>query len=361
MIGSSNRLAWAALGLGALGCAAAAVVDARALLAVYLPIAVTVIAIPSGCLAVLMMSYLVRRAWTEDFHRPLTIATFTMPYVGLLLVPVLVAIPWLYPWATAETDSPFQAFYLTPAFFILRSIFYVGLWSLLALWMHQVYGDEFRMRRAASVGLIIFALTGSLAGIDWLESTNPEFHSSIYGLLFLTFQLLAGYAFGLFVLLKTHPPPPERIRGYAALLISVLLLWAYNHAMQYIIVWSGNIPEEALWYVKRNEGGWFWVLWALVTFQFIVPFLALLSSDLRASRVALLWSAGGTLALRFVEAILLVLPDLPARGAILILDVPATILFVVGAGLVAFMCVQGRLESRQDTQGAAHQRARQNA
>jgi hypothetical protein len=361
MIGSANRLAWAAFGLGALGCAAAAVVDARALLAVYLPVAVTVIAIPSGCLAVLMMSYLVRGAWTEDFHRPLTIAALTTPLAGLLLVPVLVAIPWLYPWATAGTHSSFQASYLTPAFFIARSIFYVGLWSLLALWMHQVYGDVFRMRRAASVGLIVFALTGSLAGIDWLASANPEFHSSIYGLLFLTFQLLAGYAFGLFVLLKTHPPHPERIRGYAALLISVLLLWAYNHAMQYIIVWSGNIPEEALWYAKRNEGGWFWVLWALVTFQFLVPFLALLSSDLRASRLALLWIAGATLALRFVEAILLVLPDLPARGGILVLNIPATVLFAAAAGFIAFMYVQGRLESRRDIQGNARERARQSA
>ena len=48
------------------------------------------------------------------------------------------------------------------------------------------------MTRAASVGLIVYALTVSLAGVDWMESLEPDFHSSIYGLLFLSFFIAAA-------------------------------------------------------------------------------------------------------------------------------------------------------------------------
>jgi len=41
------------------------------------------------------------------------------------------------------------------------------------------------MLRSASAGLITYALLVSFAGIDWIESLEPEFHSSIYGLLYL--------------------------------------------------------------------------------------------------------------------------------------------------------------------------------
>ena len=71
---------------------------------------------------------------------------------------------------------------------------------------------------SASAGLIVYALTATFAGIDWLESLTPEFHSSIYGLLFLTFELLAGFAFALTVALWRPDAPTFR---YGAILLSV--------------------------------------------------------------------------------------------------------------------------------------------
>ena len=48
--------------------------------------------------------------------------------------------------------------------------------------------------------------------------------------------------------------------GYGGLLLATLLLWAYMHAMQYIIIWAGNIPSEVTWYMRRESGGWAFVL-----------------------------------------------------------------------------------------------------
>jgi len=200
------------------GLAALIFAQPRAVLVAYLTAAVTVSAIPAGALAVLMITYLVRGDWTEGLHVPLAAAALTMPIAGILFAPVLIGIPWLYPWANeswvhdswvhdswahdswahdfvahAARHAGFKAFYLTPWFFVLRTVCYFLLWSLLAVWVRGAWADPRRMVRAASAGLIIYALTSSFAGVDWLESLTPQFHSSIYGLLFLTFQLLTDY------------------------------------------------------------------------------------------------------------------------------------------------------------------------
>src|SRR5436853_588307 len=85
--------------------------------------------------------------------------------------------------------------------------------------VRRAWTDPARMTRAASIGLMIYAPAVSLAGVDWMESLEPDFHSSIYGLLFLSFVLLAGIAFAIAggLVLRRRIGP---IRGYSALLLS---------------------------------------------------------------------------------------------------------------------------------------------
>ncbi len=65
------------------------------------------------------------------------------------------------------------------------------------------------------------------------------------------------------------------------MLLSAVLIWAYLHAMQYIVIWSGNIPDEVTWYLKRSTDGWQFFLAALAFGQFVLPFFALLSEAIR--------------------------------------------------------------------------------
>ena len=95
----------------------------------------------------------------------------------------------------------------------------------------------------------------------------------------------------------------------------MLLLWAYMHAMQYIIIWAGNIPDEVSWYVVRSKSGWGLALWVLFLGQFILPFFALLSARVRTSTRALIALSAITMLLRYLEFAVLILPplDLPRR------------------------------------------------
>jgi hypothetical protein len=297
--------------IAALALVAGLIVDSHSTLAAYLVALVALGAIPVGALGILMMTYLVRRAWTPALHVILISATAAIPVVALLFVPVLAGMAHLYPAAVGGAPlAPFKAVYLTPWFFALRTIVYFAIWSSLALWLRNAWNDSERMTRAASAGLIVFALSLSLAGVDWIESLEPNFHSSVYGLLFLSFSLLNGLAFALGAALLLRRRIGS-LKGYSALLLSLILLWAYLHAMQYIVIWSGNISAEVIWYLKRSTGGWQFV-WIVVSLgQFVFPFLALLSERARGDRRWLLALCGLTLAMRCCEAAVLILPAVP--------------------------------------------------
>src|ERR1043166_3545651 len=166
------------------------------------------------------------------------------------------------------------------------------------------------MKRSASIGLMAWALISSWAAIDWLESLEPDFHSSIYGLLATGFYLLAGFGFAVGALLLSGQSRRMSNAAYSGTFLSVLMLWAYLHAMQYIIIWTGNIPDEVVWYLTRLEGGWGYALWGMFIAPFIVPSFALLSVRVRGSPIPLLWLACVTASLRFLEAAVLILPPL---------------------------------------------------
>src|SRR4029079_7736034 len=117
------------------------------------------------------------------------------------------------------------------------------------------------------------------------------------------------------------------------LLLSVVLLWAYVHAMQYIVIWAGNIPDEAIWYIKRSSNGWQVVLAVIAVGQFVFPFFALLNSSVRSSRSWLLALCGVTLAMRCWEASILILPAIDNIAPLMVGLMLAAALTVVAVSL----------------------------
>ena len=322
--GSARSVVAAASGLVLI---AGFVVDARSTTAAYLVAWSALGATPIGALIVFMTSYLVRRRWTETLHPIFVATTGILPVVALTFIPILLFMKEIYPAiADGSTLPPFKARWFIPWFFLLRTVLYFLIWIALARWLRRAWRNDEAMIRAASVGSIVWTLTVSFAGIDWLESLEPKFHSSIYGLISLSFLLVNGTAFVIAAgLLSSRQIGPSR--GYSGLLLSVLLLWCYLHAMQYIVIWSGNIPKEVTWYIARSENGWQFVLAALSFGQFVFPFCALLGSRVRTDPHWLLALCGVTLARRGLEAAILILPAVHG------LSVMVTVAMMIAAGL----------------------------
>jgi hypothetical protein len=262
--------------------------------------------VPIGCLAILMMVTLVPGTWRELYGRPLLLGSSLLALAFVAVLPILIGMGPLYPWtnpAVTAAYPPFKAQWLSPTFFVLRQILY---WiGLIAIWLGLVVLAS-RRTAIAAAGLIGYALIASWMGGDLAESLTPDFHSSIYGLIILANGWLGGIAFANLVgLASREGAAPSSASGP---FMVALLAWAYLHAMQFIVIWAGDIPDEVVWYLARGTGGWAWVTAALFLLQGFGPFFAMLSPAVRQSRNGMMTVAAVTLAMRPVEAAWLLLP-----------------------------------------------------
>src|SRR4029078_218576 len=107
------------------------------------------------------------------------------------------------------------------------------------------------LRLLARFGAALYILTLTFASVDWVMSIEPHWFSSIFGVLFVAGQALAGMAFAIVVggLLSSRAPVAEvltveRFNDLGNLLLAFVMFWAYITLSQYLIIWSGNLPEE---------------------------------------------------------------------------------------------------------------------
>src|SRR5205807_180897 len=73
----------------------------------------------------------------------------------------------------------------------------------------------------------------------------------------------------------------------------------------------GNLPEEIIWYLPRTTGGWQYVALAIALFHFFVPFLLLLSRDIKRNPRTLAIVAGCLLFFQLVQLHWQILPAFP--------------------------------------------------
>lgn len=260
-----------------------------------------------GCLAVLMMLVLVPGTWRRLYTGPALVGSALLPVAALAAIPILFGLGTLYSWTDPAVTAAYPAFkaaWLSPSFFVVRQF---GYWVLLLGFWLALMILPFARTGIAAVGLIVYALVGSWMGIDAAETLTPGFHSSIYGLLILGGQWIAALAFGIALGVGAERKPPG-LAAAGALMVA-LLAWAYLHAMQFIVIWAGDVPDEVGWYLARGTHGWEFVTMALFLVQGFGPFFAMLSPRVRSSQTAMTAIAVVTLAMRPVETAWLVLPQ----------------------------------------------------
>ncbi|HYP01935.1 MAG TPA: hypothetical protein VER76_17220 [Pyrinomonadaceae bacterium] len=288
-----------------------------------------------GSLAIIMLHHLSGGGWGVVIRRPLEAASRTLPVMVVLFIPIAVALftHQLYPWTVPEEADleiiKHKALYLNIPFFLGRTVFYFAMWGLLAYFLSkwslaQDAADDPRERRRlkdrlqnlSGPGILLFGLTVTFAAVDWVMSLEPEWFSTIYGLLIMVGWGLTALAFAIVttVLLAKdehleHVYQPRHFHDHGKLLLAFVMLWAYFSFSQFLIIWSGNLPEEIPWYMRRLFGGWGYVAVALVIGHFALPFVLLLSRDLKRRGRTLVLVALLVLLMRVVDLFWTIAPS----------------------------------------------------
>lgn len=337
-------------------CAVGWVVDAPQFFSSWLLGVVYWLGISIGCLALAMIHHLTGGTWGVPVRRVLEAAAGLLPFLALLFVPLFFGIEVLYPWAReAAADDPVlahKALYLNEPFFLARWGVYFLVWIGLA-WSLQRLSDRQdraadprlgkRMQTIAAPGLVVWAFVTTFAYVDWLMSLEPHWFSTIYGVYFFGGSGMAAMAFLIAVaaLLAQRAPfagwlGRRHFHDWGKLLLAFVLLWTYFAFSQFLIIWSGNLPEEIVWYLHRMSHGWQWVGLALAVLQFGVPFALLLSRDLKRNVRAIAGLALFVLFMRWVDHLWQIAPNFHHQLHVHWLDVAAP-LAVGGLWLAGFV------------------------
>lgn len=360
-----GRIRTVALSVGALGavlCGIGFVIDREQFFQSYLVGWVFWVAVAIACLGWQMVQHLTAGGWGLVLRRTLEAGARTIPFLFVLFLPFLLGMDSVWHWASEEAagDALIQkkVLWLNVPFFWARIFGYFAIWTLYAYLLshYSKKQDEtgapaatVRMRVLSGPGVVLFVLTATAASWDLLMSLDAHWFSSLYGFYFVTSTALTGMLFmTVAAWWLAQRPPMNRVltakhfHDYGKLTLALVMFWAYMALSQFLITWSGNVPEFAVWYQDRNTGGWkpFTVL--LILFHFFVPFLILLSATLKKQPGKLVLVALYLLFMRWIDLYWQTAPNFHDEITVHWLDLAA---MVAVGGLWIFLFV-GELGKR---------------
>jgi hypothetical protein len=326
----------------------------------YLTAFAFVTSIALGALIFLMTTYVVGATWNASVRRLNECIVSVMPVLAVCFLPIAFGLHDLYLWTESASSLPeheqhllaHKQAYLNPPFFIARAALYFALWTLaaLALCRWSVRRDVLtrpdegppaglpptethppvpasasphaaspalephaRERAFSSVGLPLVALALTFAAFDWLMSLQPFWMSSIFGVYYFAGGFVASI--GLLVALAHAAARsgsdlirPSHFHALGRLMFGFTVFWAYIAFFQALLISLPNRPEEVVFYLRRLEGGWRGVAWALLALRFLVPFFVLLPRDIKFRGHVMAVVGLGLVAGQYLDMYWLVMP-----------------------------------------------------
>ena len=336
--------ALAALGIGgSLVLAGMLEHGADHLLETYLVSFAFFLSISLGGLFFVLLQHCTRAGWSVVVRRVAEAVAANVWLMAVLAIPVVLGMDHLYHWTdtAAAAHDPLLAgkiVFLNPTFFVIRLVVYFLLWGLMASFLHRTSvaqdasGDPaltLRMERLSAPGMVVFALSLNFAAFDLLMSLDPHWFSTIFGVYYFAASVVAFLAVMPKILyamqLKGILPNAvtvEHYHDFGKLLFGFVVFWAYIAFSQYMLIWYGNIPEETMWFLKRQTGDWAVVSLLLIFGHFVLPFLLLVSRAIKR-RPVLLAVTGAYVAITcWIDIYWLVIPEFsPAVARFGLLDV----------------------------------------
>jgi len=302
------------------------------------------------------VQFLTGSAWSVTMRRIMENIMTTLPFGLLLFVPVAFGLRYIYPWTDAAVVTGDEALraksaYLSPNFFLIRTIAYFALWSI---WIYSIYRQSTKQDKERSIrqmhiasrwsapGLFLAIAVGTLASWDWLMSLEPTWYSTIFGLVtiaggglsFFSVVTLVCLGFRRAGILK-NSITVEHYHDLGKWLLTMTAFYTYVAFSQYFLIWYANIHEETQWYRHRMQGSWLIVSLAMPFLRFLIPFFLLLCRPAKRSLGMIAFIAVWSLVVEYIDLYWVVMPVYYKNGPQLHWLDLATLVTTVGVcGLV---------------------------
>jgi hypothetical protein len=321
------------------------------LLRAYLMGYMTCFNLCGGALAFLMVQYVSGGKWGLILRRPLEAMTRTIWVVIALFIPVLFFMKHLYLWAAYTTpaatlkayhdglltneqhlDIDYRHVMLRPGPAVVQAAiffaFVVLIITLLNKWSLDRDKDplagttasnekwRIRFENLSGPSILLYVILMTDFVIVFVKSLDVIWASSVYGLQFLVAQGYGVLALGILtlILLSRYEPIRTLFRtteqhDLGKLAFAFVMLNIYLTFAEFLIIWSGNIPDELTYYLKRIHGHWWWFCTLDVVCHWVIPFCILLSRDIKRSKNKMVWVACFMIGARLIDMFWLIAPS----------------------------------------------------
>jgi Ni/Fe-hydrogenase subunit HybB-like protein len=166
--------------------------------------------------------------------------------------------------------------------------------------------------------LILYAYIFSLLAFDLVMSLAPHWYSNLFGGFFFMGNLYLGLAAIIImaVLVRKHLRleayiTAAQLHDLGKLLFGFAVFWAYLTFTQYLVIWYGNMPEETEFlFVRTKEAPWSTLSWSIFTICFVIPFIILLSREVKRRPGGLLAISVLCFVGMWLERFILVVPSI---------------------------------------------------
>ncbi|HEV2646573.1 MAG TPA: hypothetical protein VGU46_09435 [Acidobacteriaceae bacterium] len=337
-----------------------------------------------GGLILLMLQYVTGGKWGLLLRRPLEAMSRTLPLVAVFSIPILIPFlgKHLYQWVKfpdvqstndalangwinkeQALTANFKRPMLNPHALVVETIIIfavlITFMLLLNRWSLERDADpaagtqasfdywRTKFENLSGPGILIYVILLTLGAIVWIKALDVTWYSSIWGLQFLVAQGYGVLALGILTVIRLsrYEPMKTMLRtteqhDLGKFLFAFVMLNIYLTFAEFLIIWSGNIPDELPWYLNRIHGGW----WTICTLDFVchwlIPFCLLLSRDLKRNKQKMIWITSFMLFARLVDMFWLIEPNFRGAAGNLVgeplsilayITVPGTVLALWGA------------------------------
>jgi hypothetical protein len=276
-----------------------------------------------GGLALLMVQYCSGGKWGLLLRRPLEAMSRTLPLVFVYWIVIALSQKRLYLWAnhgliddgvkkglisqdqleSIEHAIKWKGPMLNPSAFIVVSVICFAIWAFYTWRLNTLalkreadspLNTPYWIKKFENVsgpGIVVYSLTMTAAVIYWVMSLDPTWYSSVYGLLFLVGQGYSVLALSIIVSISLSKAEPFRTilrqteqHDLGKFTFAFVMLNIYLGFAQFLIIWSGNLPEEIPWYLDRIRGHWGIIITLDFIFHWLIPFTLLLSRDIKRNK-----------------------------------------------------------------------------
>lgn len=207
---------------------------------------------------------------------------FAIPSLVALIVLWIGAATWS-PWGE---EIPGKRLWLNPTFLFSRNLVAQLLFWFMALLFyrnrkkkhHRVYAHWF---------IVVFVISFSLLGFDFIMALEPKWYSMMMGGYFFISSVYIGIAAWTLLSVISGSASRENRHDLGKMLIAFCMFTTYLMFSQLFPIWYENNPHEILFLIPRMNYSWKWISIALLVFVYIGPIAFLLSSTVKKNPVTL--------------------------------------------------------------------------